>query len=154
MKRAYRSRKDCGAALLAELQRKFPEVEFKLGYFDDSKWSFPEAEQYWLKYKTSPALLRESASVEWTDGPGYPVVDKIAQKYMKTSWVLFDDTTVLKRIKNVGWDEQGNAVQMGLFHDIFTTRELTPEGRQRAETILLCSDSETYQHCEPEDVCL
>lgn len=154
MKRAYRSRKDCGAALLTELQRKFPEVEFKLTYFDDSKWSFPEAEQYWIKYSTSPALLRESAEVCWTDGPGVPVIGKIAEKYLRNSWLFHEDRGLFQQVKNVGWDEQGNAVQMGLFHNIFTGRELTDEGRERAAAILAAADSEFFSHCEPEDVSL
>lgn len=117
--------------MLDELNRKFPGTKFELNYFDPSKWDTHTREgmEYMLdireKYEQTQTDLKRCVRVCWENGAASKSVAKVVENYLSHTHLSLNGE--FKTVPNIGWDEDGNPVQMGLFKIVFTERDISNE---------------------------
>lgn len=117
--------------MLDELKRKFPGTNFELKYFDPSTWDTHTEDgmrhmlEMRMKYEQTQTDLKRCVRVCWWNGAASKAVAKVVENYLSHTHLFLDGK--FKTVPNIGWDESGNPVQMGLFKIVFTERDISNE---------------------------
>lgn len=140
MKKLFKNRKACAVALLNELQQKFPAADFRMTYYGDGEFNADTYETLRYEAGLTKAQAKRSMKLYWDDGPSIRTVDDIASKYEKETLLFLDNG--VKRVDNVGFDEDGEPVLMGSLFFIMKHRSLSDEGFNKAEAMMAGSADE------------
>jgi hypothetical protein len=140
LKKLFKNRKACAEALLNELQQKFPKADFRMTYYGEWELNADTCETLRYEAGLTKAQAKRSMKLYWDDGPSIRTVDDIASKYEKETLLFLDNG--VKRVDNIGFDEDGEPVLMGSLYMILTNRSMSDEGFDKAEAMMAESADE------------
>ena len=140
MKKLFKNRKACAEALLNELQQKFPKADFRMTYYGERELNADTYETLRYEAGLTKAQAKRSVKLYWDDGPSIRTVDGIASKYEKETLLFLDNG--VKRVDNIGFDEDGEPVLMGSLYTVLTDRSMSDAGFEKAEAMMAESADE------------